>query len=261
MATATPDLIVSAHSDDTFANNAGAAHMFLGGTGATFDATPDLSFFGNSGADQLGTELSGLGDVNGDGFSDVGIAAVYDNVGFTNNGAVYVFYGGITPDDIADGILAGPADDARFGHGVGGFGDINGDGFDDLIIGADQFDSGGGSNSGTAYVFLGNAGPALDTTPDATLSGFGVDDNFGWDTAISGDVDGDGYDDVVVSARNADTNGVDAGAVYLFLGSSGAFDTTVDITFIGEGSDNFLGGTVASIWLYGDVGPMCIGPG
>ena len=147
--------------------------------------------------DFLGWSVAAAGDVNGDGYADVIVGAWANDTGGTNAGAVYVYFGGPTADAVADVTLFAEAPGDVFGITVAGAGDVNGDGYDDVIVGATQNDA-AGVNAGRAYVYFGGLG--MDAVADLTLTGEAAGDNFGISVAAAGDVNGDGYDDVIVGA-------------------------------------------------------------
>ena len=94
-------------------------------------------------------------------------------------------------------------------------GDVNGDGYDDVIIGSAGDDS-AGPDAGRAYLYFG--GNAMNATPDVTFTGTMPGDRLGWDVSGAGDVNRDGYDDVLVSAIYNDSGGDNAGRAYIYLG-------------------------------------------
>lgn len=107
---------------------------------------------------QLGSSVSGAGDVNGDGYSDVIIGApLYDN-GETDEGIFVLYYGSASGiSTTAAEMVESNQSGASFGQSVSGAGDVNRDGYSDVIVGASGYDN-GQSNEGTAFVYLGNGG-------------------------------------------------------------------------------------------------------
>ena len=209
------------------------------------DPIPELySYFGRSVA---------TGDVNGDGIDDAIVGASGANAGAALfAGQVFVFLGGQPFDPAADFVLEDPVpdDDGRFGWAVGA-GDVNGDGKDDVIVGAPRSDAGGGDpREGQVFVFLG--GDPFAATADFTLQDpspiTGLDGSFGG-AVTAGDVNGDGKDDVVVGAPGYTSE------AFVFLGGS-PFDAVADFTLQHPGghmaSDGF-GGAVAAGDLNGDL--------
>jgi len=204
------DLIVGAFANDAGGANAGRAYVYYGGPAG--DATADLTLTGAAAGDEIGVSVAGAGDVNGDGFADLIVGALGNNAGGPIAGRAYVYYGGPAADAVADLTLTRAAAGDNFGQSVAGAGDVNGDGFADLIVGANN-DAGGG-NAGRAYVYYG--GPAADAIADLTLTGAAAFDNFGVSVAGTGDVNGDGFADLIVGAPYNDAGGADAGRAYVY---------------------------------------------
>jgi hypothetical protein len=160
--------------------------------------------------------------------------------------------GGTVDLGIADAKLRGDVTSAHLGNSVSAAGDFNGDGFADVLAGAPGAD-GSAAASGAAYVQLGPvSGTSFGSTASVVLLGVLAGDNAGYTVATAGDVDADGYDDVLVGAWGNDQGGVDAGAAYLVrgptLGSralSGA-----DLVLVGESAADNAGFSVATA---GDV--------
>ncbi len=177
----------------------------------------------------FGISVSTAGDVDGDGYSDVIVGAqFYDNgIGETDEGRAYVYLGSATgldtsPDWTAESNVAS----ARFGASVSTAGDVDGDGFSDVIVGASRFQN-GQSGEGAAYVYLGSS-TGLDSTPDWTVEGAQVDAEFGFSVSTAGDVDGDGFSDVIVGAHLYDNIETDEGRAFVYLGSATGLSTIAD---------------------------------
>lgn len=160
-------------------------------------------------------------DVNGDGYSDALVAAPRNDTTAADAGRVYVYFGGpgTVVEVTADVTFDGEAAADQFGFAVGAAGDVNGDGFADLVVGAPLNDA-AGSNAGRVYVYLGGSDVPFDTGADATIDGAVAQDSFGMAAAPAGDVDGDGFADLVVGAPFNDDGGLNAGRAYLISGGA-----------------------------------------
>jgi FG-GAP repeat protein len=179
------DVIVGAHGNDSNGVDCGAAYVYSGKDGRRIH-----SFFGVTSGDLLGYSVAGVGDVNRDGFADVIVGAPL-SVTRNQRGFVRVFSG-------MDGkilySLNGPEKNDSFGHSVSGAGDVNRDGYPDFIVGASGSDS--STRIATAHVFSG-----IDGTILYTFRGDSMNDRFGESVSGAGDVNRDGYADLVVGAR------------------------------------------------------------
>ncbi len=173
-------------------------------------------------------------DVNGDGFSDVCCGATNNAGGY---GAVLIFLGGNPMDSICDYVLRGPSGGSCFGCAVSS-GDVNGDSFADLIVGAYGAYVRPGFFPGRVYIYFG--GPGFDTIPDVILNGGHENDleQFGNSVSGSGDVNNDGFDDIIIGARTFGPN--IQGRIYIYFGGN-PMDTIYDVAMIGEGSNQSLG--------------------
>jgi len=177
------DFIVGARRNDDGGNYAGAAYIFFGASNLSGTKSlgggqsADVTILGKANADQLGYSVSSAGDVNGDGIDDILVGAERNDDGpGSNGGAVYIFFGATTlsgtislgEGQSADVTILGKADGDRLSSGMSGAGDVNGDGIDDIIMGA-RFNGDGASNAGVAYIFFGAA--TLSGTKDLGRSG------------------------------------------------------------------------------------------
>jgi PKD repeat protein len=225
--------------DDVIVGAAGAGRAYVYFGGLSMNSQPDLVLSGGPG---YGWSVSGAGDVNGDGYSDVIVGDYADGAGGIQAGRAFVYFGGSNPDNVADWILTGTAGE-RLGIDVASAGNMNGDQYGDIIVGAD-YNSAGGTRAGRAYVFHG--GPAPDTTPDMVLTGDLAEGGFGAQVSSAGDVNSDGYGDLLISAWLHDGPGQDAGRAYVFLGGLLA-DNVPDFTFNGDAPGDRFGSGVASV--------------
>jgi hypothetical protein len=238
------DVIVGAYSNDAAGVNAGRAYVYFGGPAA--DAVADLTLTGAAAGDNFGISVASAGDFNRDGFADVIVGAYLNDAAGADAGRAYVYFGGLAADATADLILTGAAAADNFGVSVATAGDVNADGFDDVIVGADGNDT-GGADAGRAYVFYGGLAP--DAFADLTLTGVAAGDRFGHSVASAGDVNGNGAADLIVGAYSSDTGGFDAGSAYVFYGGN-ASSFIPSITLTGAAASDFFGRSVASA---GDV--------
>ena len=175
---------------------------------------------GDAVSDGFGQAAVGLGDLNGDGHADLGVGAYGVDDGGSSAGAVYAFFGPITAGTAAADAplqLVGAAAYDILGVYLPGAGDVDGDGFSDLAAGAANYD-GGGSNAGGVFVVLGPAtGTVACTDADLIIEGT-TGEKAGYTAAFVGDTDGDGTDDLLVGALDANLGGQTEGAAYLFVG-------------------------------------------
>lgn len=218
------DVLVGAPNYDSLGIDDGGMFLYLGG--ANFNTTIDAIMSGGQASAYFGWRVAGAGDLNGDGFADIAAGGIgFDGSGATNAGVARVFYGGASFDTAPDAEIEGGQSDARLGSALAGAGDVNGDGYSDLIIGANEYDN-GQVDEGRAYIYKGGAG-AFSTVVYATLEINQANSGFGSAVAGAGDVNGDGYADVLVGAPEFDVSGSnDEGAAFLYLGSAASFVTT-----------------------------------
>ncbi|HQO19583.1 MAG TPA: FG-GAP-like repeat-containing protein [Acidobacteriota bacterium] len=236
------DIIVGAHELTNIYDNEGRAYVYLGGpTGPA--ATAGWTAEGGQTTAWFGCSVATAGDVNGDGYSDIIVGAHGYSNGQNFEGRANVYLGASTgPAASAEWAATGEAANNNFGYSVATAGDVNGDGYADVIVGA----YGANSQAGKAYLYLG--GPSgLSSSAGWTRSGEAASNRFGWSVATAGDVNGDGYSDVIVSAIGA--NGW-AGKAYLYLGGASGLSASAGWTRSGEAANNYFGYSVTTA---GDV--------
>jgi len=215
------DIVYSVFFDNWY----GYGYVFFGGN--PMDTIPDLILKCEGEGQPLMSICSG--DVNGDSISDVIIGEGQAG----NWGKVFVYFGGVGMDSLPDLTLNGePLNAWPFGISVA-CGDINGDTFDDLIIGS--YDN--GDLDGRVYVYYGGA--LLDTLPDVIINGHNGE-AFGTSVGSGGDVNSDDYEDIVVGADENSEAYPGAGKVYVFLGGD-PMNTIPDCWLHGEGATHYLG--------------------
>jgi len=225
------DILVGA--DDDISLKAGRAYLILGkasgwGLGALLSAS-DASFIGEHNEDHAGFSVAGAGDVNGDHKADIAIGAYgVDNAG-DHSGRAYIVLGKAsgwhtgTGLDTADAKLDGEADSDRAGSALAAAGDLNKDGFGDLLIGAPRNDAGSALMAGKTYILLGRASGWSSLTSlsqaDASYKGEGQNEHSGYSVAGNGDVNKNGKVDILIGTpdRLVPGSGSTAGEVYVIM--------------------------------------------
>jgi hypothetical protein len=202
--------------------------------------TADSTLVGYDLNDQFGFSVSDAGDVNSDGYDDVIVGAP----GVYGIGAAYIFEGASSGVDVdADASLSGSSSGDEFGYAVSGAGDVNGDGYDDVIIGAP-----GADDNGAVAIYQGSAA-GIELTTGSTISSPALYAAFGLSVSGAGDVNGDGYDDVIVGAPYALSS-----AAYIHLGSSLGVEGTADAALFSPTSAILFGYAVSDAGDINDDG-------
>ncbi len=219
------ELVVGADANGT----GGEIYVYDGGASRNIAVTRTLTNPGPPLAAHFGSVVAMVGDLNADGFADFVSGDGFSGGGA--EGAAWVYYGSATGiAAVPDVSLASPVGGfAYFGTSVAGAGDVDGDGFADLIIGA-SIQATPEDDEGNAFVFYGSA-TGVATVPELTIDNPNDDDDgwFGASAAGVGDVNGDGLADVVVGAHRQ--GAANEGAAYLFLGRTSRLVATPDQAF------------------------------
>ena len=239
---------------------------------ASLNGTNGFVLTGEAAGDRAGTAVSGAGDVNGDGVDDVIIGAPYANatVAGLTTGKAYVVFGksssfasplALSSLNGKNGlVLTGEAPGDYLGWSVSGAGDVNGDKVDDVLIGAPKAGL-AGSMIGKSYVIFGQTSEFVRLFPLTNLNGGNgfvvtgpaAGDAFGYSVKGVGDVNGDGFADVIIGAPYAVTNGTKSGKSYVIYGRASKFPAAIDlshsstggIVLIGEADGDRLGWSVS----------------
>jgi PKD repeat protein len=255
------DLVVGAPADSAAGAGSGSVLVFLGplapAPGPLSPSDADVVLSGEASLDAFGSALA-VGDLDGDQRDDLVVGAPGNSTSGTGAGAAYVFLGktGFASRSaaLAEARFVGAAASDRFGAALA-CGDANGDGRDDLLVGAPEH-RGNGSSSGAGYLFHG-ATPLSGRSADlasSQLAGEQSGDRLGTAVACA-DLDGDGRAELVLGAPESDRGGSRSGAVYVFAGSATPPSASVALAtsiLDGEGGGDRFGQTLATGDLDGD---------
>ena len=205
------DIIIGANDNDEEEDGAGKAYVHLGGQ--SISQVPYWERTGEMEYESFGECLASAGDVNNDGYDDVIIGSRKSDESHEDAGKIYVFLGG-TPMNLTSFCeINGESKGDEYGYTVASAGDVNGDLYDDIIVGS-LFNDDGGKDAGKAYAYLG--GTSINESSFWTRTGEKNEDRFAYCTASAGDVNNDGYDDVIVGAIGNDAGGNNAGKCYVY---------------------------------------------
>ncbi len=206
------------------------------------DSTTNGPELGNT--HNFGISIANIGDLDGDGVNDLAVGAHGDDDGGTNRGAIHILFmntdGSVDSTEVInDSTANGPelSNHDKFGMSIANIGDLDGDGVNDLAVGADGDDT-GGNNRGTVYILFMNTDGSIDSIEeinDSTPNGPELEgyDMFGSSIADIGDLNNDGVNDIIVGAIGADCVscvGNNSGEVHImFMNTDGSVDSTEEI--------------------------------
>lgn len=240
------DLAVGATGDDDGESESGAVHVLYLNANGTVKSSTKITHQLNGGPtlanlDEFGFSLATLGDLNGDGVTDLAVGAIGDDTAGTDRGAVYVLFmnaDGTAQSSVSltSGTNGCPTltDGDLFGFSLASLGDLNGDGVVELAVGAIGDDTGGGGR-GAVYVLSLNSNGTVKSSLKLASGALGGatlanDDSFGSSTASLGDLDGNGVTDLAVGAVGDDTGGDGRGAVHvLLLNANGTVNSSLKL--------------------------------
>lgn len=227
------DVLVSAFGQ-------GAVHVYAG-SASGLSTTPSTILRGQPGT-SFGVSVSSAGDVDGDGFDDVLVGASGFSAGDGYQGRAHLHRGSAGGLSATASWTATGTYDANLGHSVAAAGDVNGDGFDDVIVGA-PLATNGQVSEGQVFVHFGSAS-GLSVAPSWSAESNQALANFGISVAGAGDVNGDGYDDVLVGAFGYDAGQSNEGRAFLYFGGASGLSASAGWTVESNVANALLGGSV-----------------
>jgi MYXO-CTERM domain-containing protein len=208
----------------TFTNgqaSEGGVFAYLGQADGTLQLMPGFPFETNEVNASI-TAVAGVGDVNGDGFSDAVAGSASKDNGDSDEGVVFFFPGSAAGLSTSPTIIESNSLGSSFGQTVAGPGDVNGDGYADIAVGAYRFSNGSFGSAGAVFLIPGSAaGPSITNASlaDTILLGAAAADNLGNALGAAGDVNGDGYADLTAGANGVDNGETNEGRAFIYLGS------------------------------------------
>ena len=226
--------------------NVGGAFLFEGSASGVSSISSWSAVGPHAGA-QFGTSVSTAGDVDGNSFADVVVGApMYEN-GEVLEGAAFFF------ESSATGLATTPSWSAecdqvlcRFGGSVATAGDVNGDGYSDVLVGANQYDGAAGQDEGRAYLYRGSGNGPDDFSSWSVESDL-LDADLGYSVSTAGDTNADGFDDVIVGAPLYDNGHPEEGRVLVYLSSAAGVDTSPQVILDGGSAGSKIGWSVAAL--------------
>ncbi len=257
------EIAVGAPRADLRGSDSGGVYLIQGtATGLmSLAAAPTVALItGGSSGHQAGVRAANPGDIDGDGFGELLLSAMSANGGGIDSGEAYLFFGPLTGSAVmadADLKMVGEAAYDEAGRSIALAGDVDGDGVDDLLVGAEGYGDGGYQSRGAVYVVSGQSFGNLDlSNAMARIEGATRLDRLGAGSAAAGDINGDGFADVLVSGWTYPDNG-GLGGVFVIEGPvSGRLDVSAaSSTVVGDAAGDYIGSTLSAGDLNGDGYP------
>ena len=219
---------------------AGLVEVFFGGRAPP--AAPALTLHGRASGDAFGSAVAGAGRFQGGAYTALAVGAPFRSVLHVWAGEVSLFRGGAPPDTTPMRTWEGSAAGDFFGTSIAGAGDVNGDGFDDVVAGAPGANDGALIDAGRAYVFLGASTPPAAAA--SSYAGRKASDQLGQSVAGIGDVDADGFADFAFGGPgNADSTAV--GEIHVVLGRA-SLPAAPDTVLVGETAGDMFGRSLSN---------------
>lgn len=236
------DIIIGAPHYDKLFSDRGLVSIHFGSAGGI---NTSLEITGDQMEENFGRSVACAGDVNGDSYADIMIGSRFHGKGPANEGAVILYAGfaaGVNTKPLS--VLKGSQANAFLGQSLASAGDINGDGFSDLIVGAHLYDK-AQNNEGAVMIWHGSAS-GLDTAVASSLYSAQPESAFGYAVSAAGDVDGDGYDDILVGAPHYDNGQSEEGVAFLFKGTPNGISKIASNILETDQADAGFGASVSS---------------
>jgi len=241
-------LVVGAPEENRNMNRAGGVYVVSGGSAgaAAVNVADPVWIYGDEQSMDVGSAIAGGSDWNEDGWVDL-------VVGASNKARVFLFEGPLDANRAvsdAEVVLETAERGTEAGASLSALGDINGDGEEDLLVGAPKYDSGGNDNKGAAFLVL---GPILESTlgegNEAVLLGSSSAGHAGSSVALAGDTNGDGISEVLVGAEGMEGPDLRSGGVGLFQEPPGGITqfNDADSLILGLNRNDHLGTSVAGV--------------